>query len=261
MSSLDAHDGFTDSIPCTARRVVRRAPLERGGVVLARGGERAARLRIHAHREVSRSLAPGGLASRADASRQGAARGEVEVTNRILLLVSRRVRVGRGVVQRPGEEPGVVFPRRRGERARVALRGRVHPSTGRWRTRAWTSGKPEPWFSRCRQSTSQKAVRSFARRVKVLFGDCSTIRWSPRDAAKRQNAVDFSRTSFLSFSRDPRSAAALRAAPKGSADNTRRSLPTLFGVSCRYPRLFARASHRPRSAPQDGAVEAKSRNA
>lgn len=146
MSSLDAHDGFRDSIPSTARRVVRRAPLERGGVVLARGGERAARLRIHAHREVSRSLAPGGLASRADASRQGAARGEVEVTNRILLLVSRRVRVGRGVVQRPGEEPGVVFPRRRGERARVALRGRVHPSTGRWRARAWTSGSQSRGF-------------------------------------------------------------------------------------------------------------------
>ena len=93
-----------------------------------------------APRGCRRSLAPGGLASRAHASCQDAARGEVKITHGLfILIVSRRVRVGRGVVQRPGEARGSRLPTATRGRARVALRGRFHPSTRRWRARLWTS--------------------------------------------------------------------------------------------------------------------------
>ena len=58
-----------------------------------------------------RGLSRPGLASRAPPGRQDAARGEVKITHGLfILIVSRRVRVGRGVVQRPGAARGVVFP-------------------------------------------------------------------------------------------------------------------------------------------------------
>ena len=227
MTALDAHDSwFRASVPSTARRVVRRAPLERGGVVLARGGERAARLRVHAHREVRRSLAPPrGLASRAHASCQGAARGEVKITHGLfILIVSRRVRVGRGVVQRPGEARGVVFPRRRGGRARVALRGRFHPSTRRWRARAWTSvprkallgadlegGTKKPFFFR---RSLKKCFFGFWRLLRHSGGTSTGPR--RRHAGTQHRAIDFFSRTAARFANDPRSAAALRAAPPGA---------------------------------------------
>ena len=225
MMALDAHDNrFRASVPSTARRVVRRAPLERGGVVLARGGERATRLRVHAHREVRRSLAPpGGLASRAHASCQGAARGEVKITHGLfILIVSRRVRVGRGVVQRPGEARGVVFPRRRGGRARVALRGRFHPSTRRWRARAWTSVPRKALLGADLEGGTKKPFffSPFVEKVLFwLFKTASSFRWyldrSEKAACSIVPLTFFSRTAAR-FANDPRSAAALRAAPPGA---------------------------------------------
>ena len=248
---------FRASVPATARRVVRRAPLERGGVVLARGGERATRLRVHAHREVRRSLAPGGLASRAHASCQDAARGEVKITHGLfILIVSRRVRVGRGVVQRPGEARGVVFPRRRGgelaslsEDASIPRHGGGAPAHGRL-----FRGK---LFS-CRPRGRTNKPFFFSPFVeKVLFWLLETalsIRWYLDRSEKAAHIVPltfFSDRSSVRERSPKRRGTSSRAS--GSAEDTSTSPPPLHGVTQAPATLRARAVPR-RSVPRDEEV-------
>ena len=262
MMALDAHDNwFRASVPSTARRVVRRAPLERGGVVLARGGERATRLRVHTHCKVRRSLAPpGGLASRAHASCQGAARGEVKITHGLfILIVSRRVRVGRGVVQRPGEARGVVFPRQRGGRARVALRGRFHPSTRRWRARAWTSVPRKALLGADLEGGTKKPFFFSPFVEKVLFWlleTASSFRWYFDRSEKAARSIVpltffFSDRSSVRERSPKRRGTSSRAS--GSTEDTRTSPPPLHGVTQAPATLRARAVPR-RSVPRDEEV-------